>query len=296
MLSVPDQSAGQLLKCPLCSTTFAAPGLPQTPPSAPPEPAASSSASSDVYSLSPEMNPPRTEPPPLKEADRPIREPAVSFSPAPPAGYGHTFTVWLSPRVLPWVAAGSVVLVFVLSFFPWIGIYVLGTPLYTQNAWQAAFNGPEEKDQLAPALAGTQISLDKSAPGVNSLLIIYVVFLFFTVVLTVAAAAVPFLPPKNLPPSIQPLLPWRWKAAGALLTFTFLFLVFQLLIGFSLEHRMDAEKDKGLSAAIIASLVHRTGWLTWTVILHFIAVAAGALVVQLEQRGARPLPRFEVHW
>src|SRR3989442_1506053 len=59
MLTVPEQYAGQLMKCPLCSGTFTVPALPPggsldapAPPPAPPQPAFSQTpASSDPYHL-----------------------------------------------------------------------------------------------------------------------------------------------------------------------------------------------------------------------------------------------------
>src|SRR5690242_15582638 len=93
MLTVPEQYAGQLMKCPLCSGTFTVPALPSggqgyeaappapagptpaTPPAtAPLTPAPAPAGGSDFYGLSPEPEPAHgppagTPPAPLPLAD-----------------------------------------------------------------------------------------------------------------------------------------------------------------------------------------------------------------------------------
>ncbi len=66
MLTVPEEFAGQLMKCPLCSGTFTVPGLPGAappPPSVQPEP--------DIYTVRPEPLPPPSPPvpPPLSHLE-----------------------------------------------------------------------------------------------------------------------------------------------------------------------------------------------------------------------------------
>src|SRR6516164_1038425 len=86
MLTVPEEFAGQLMKCPLCAGTFTVPGLPgAAPPPPPPEP--------DLYSIRHEAPPPA--PPPLPpvpdfELSPPLpptattTKPAAALAPPPP--------------------------------------------------------------------------------------------------------------------------------------------------------------------------------------------------------------------
>src|SRR5438105_113517 len=100
MVMVDEQYAGQLVKCPLCAGTFTVPALaPTAPPAQPPAPGG--------YSFAPPgpapAAPPQPEPAPAAPtAAAPGPEPLDRAAAAPPAGYRHTATVWLSPRVLPW--------------------------------------------------------------------------------------------------------------------------------------------------------------------------------------------------
>ena len=50
------------------------------------------------------------------------------------AGYGHSATVWISPRLLRWILPAAVLALCVCLFFPWTGSYPSGYPAYTQNA------------------------------------------------------------------------------------------------------------------------------------------------------------------
>src|SRR5438105_269211 len=76
MLTVPEQYAGQLMKCPLCSGTFTVPALPQPAfgapePSAPPPPPPPPPVGGDIYTMRQEPEPP----------------PAPAFSTAAPTDY-----------------------------------------------------------------------------------------------------------------------------------------------------------------------------------------------------------------
>src|SRR5690349_15710751 len=97
MLTVPEEFAGQLMKCPLCTGTFTVPSLPGTaaPPAAPP-----SRPEPDIYSLHPEPPSPPTSLPPApfvsdREPPSTTAPPSPSLSPLPPEDYQHSATVWL---------------------------------------------------------------------------------------------------------------------------------------------------------------------------------------------------------
>jgi hypothetical protein len=335
MLTVPEQYAGQLMKCPLCNGTFTVPALPQTaalpppvapgPPPPPPAP--------EVYPLRHEPEPVvPPAPPPAPGTFQP--EPAQPFAdlqgppvprdattavpppPAPPpepsAGYQRTLTVWFSPKVIEWVAPVAVVLVFLFQIFsPWLGIYLGGLPAVTQSAWGAAFGSYTADGELEDQ---TPVKEDAGKPGVNWLMIFYLLpFVFIVLPVTVGCVVLKFVNVK-LPPAVEQLMPWRWGIVAAANLFVFLFLALQLLpgVGFSLESKAHKQidnqikelKDRGMSAKqaeIMREMkydtLHRTVWLKLSVVLHLLAIFSAGFMFWVGQRGtSRPLPRLELMW
>src|SRR5271166_5273233 len=92
MLQVPEQYAGQLMKCPLCTGTFTVPALPQAPAPPPPPPQ--------------QFQPPQSVPQPhhdLGMGGGSAPEHAAAPAP-PPAGYTHQRSFTVSSRLMSWVA------------------------------------------------------------------------------------------------------------------------------------------------------------------------------------------------
>ena len=324
MLTVPEEFAGQLMKCPLCTGTFTVPGLPSAaPPSAPqPEP--------DTYSIHPEdatlPPPPPEEPalpmheplPPLPSATTATSPPASpaplpSLSPLPTDGYRRTASLSINPRVLPWVAPVCLVLVFFLLFFNWVGIYPGGVPAVTQNSWQTAFDMDTRDPDVTPEVPALKEQNFK--PGVSVLTIFYLLlFILLVLPVTIASVVIDHVHLK-LPPGVEKLLPWRWGIVAAANLILFLFLGLQAILGFSLESRysewvdkeakadskeakntVDRKKDEVRRGRYLEDL-HRTGWLYWVILLHLVAVVCSILMFWASQRGTtRPLPRMELRW
>lgn len=329
MLTVPEEFAGQLMKCPLCGGTFTVPGLPGTgsPPSAAPE-----EPEPEIYSVRAEPQP-ASPPPPLTPAVPDLElspppspppsstatttaplpsAPAPSLSPLPPEGYRRTLSASLNPRVLPWVAPVCLLLIFFLQFCNWLGLYPGGVPAATQNAWQAAFGfhtvDPDvEKD--VPALTDKEFKI-----GVSVLTIFYLLLFFPVLIVSVASVVLPMLQIK-LPPVVAKLMPWSWAIVAAINLVLFFFLLLQVLLGFSLDSRYSDWVDKQVKGDSSQSkntvekkheevvrgeqlaMLDRTSWLRLTVLLHLIAVVCAALMFWVSQRGStRPLPKLELMW
>jgi hypothetical protein len=247
----------------------------------------------------------------------PAATPAPVVPPAP-AEYTRRLSAHFNPLVLQTLAAVAVLGVFVLSFFPWVGLYPGGVPLATQTAWQAAF-GSETVDKELKDLPGFRLGPEgkgEEAVGSSGLMILFVLLLIPTLLVTLAAA-VWNLVPVALPARLQALKPWRWGIAAALLLFILIFLALQEVSGFNLETRTTAELNQVLegmekkaaagakSAAVrgVAAVrgmafgqLRRTAALIWATLLNVLALACALLVFWVERRGSRPLPRVDLLW
>lgn len=105
MLQVPDQFAGQMMKCPLCGNNFTVPSLPA---------AGAGMASAGA---------------------------AQSVSPAAPAaGYQTVYSFQLNTRFLAWIPTVALTLVVFLLFLPWLetGVSVSDDRM-PSTGWQTAF-------------------------------------------------------------------------------------------------------------------------------------------------------------
>jgi hypothetical protein len=284
----------------MCNNAFTAPALAPVPGAAtytPPPPAVPPAPSGDAIAAG---APPQTAPAPLP----------------PPGDYIAHKSIWFSPRVLPWVALGALLLVFILSFFPWgrsIGTLVGEPGIVSQSAWQAAFGSfsvyPADKDKDRPKASAEE----EGAGGVNLLLLFYIIF-FIILLLVTAAAVVVDLVPISLPPGLQPVLPLRWAIVAGLTGLTFLLLLIQLLVGFRVENAIvrnvdkmtqkdyESSDEKVKTGAILNRYTtrtfsyQRTTYLTVAVLLHFVALVCSLLMFLGDPRRGRPVPRVELAW
>lgn len=319
MLTVPEEFAGQLMKCPLCNGTFTVPGLPSSTPLAPP----SSAPEPDIYSVRHEPAPPPSfsPPPPLPTLEPSVppstattTEPPPSKPSLAPEDYQHTLTASLSPRVLPWIAPACLLLVFVLQIFPsWVGIYPGGVEAMSGNAWAAAFGRYTPDNDLQKVVP--YIVDDKSNPGWSILTFFYLLPLFFLVLAVTIASVVLPMTHLKLPPQVDKLMPWRWGIVAALNLMLFLFLGLQVLLGFSLDSSYrdwvdrkmkneakenpttDERKTADAHRGELLDMLRHTFWLRLVVLLHLVAIISSALMFWINQRGThRPLPKLELRW
>jgi hypothetical protein len=320
MLTVPEEFAGQLMKCPLCAGTFTVPGLPGAAPApTTPEP--------DTYSIHPEDSatlPPLPEEPaltsrePVPSPPSPTPTPSPSPTPAPvpslssPTAEGHRRAASLSinPHVLHWVAPVCLILVFFLLFFNWLGLYPGGVPAATQSAWQAAFGFFTLDGDMADLVP--VFKEDKYKPGASVLTIFYLLLFFPVLLVTIASIAIDFVKLK-LPPAVEKLIPWRWGIVAAGNLIVFLFLALQLLLGFSLDTRYgewvdsqfdtqavkktDQQKVEAARRGELMNVLYHARALRLAILLHLLAVLCSALMFWVTQRGTtRPLPQMELRW
>ncbi|MFO0825557.1 MAG: hypothetical protein U0792_20955 [Gemmataceae bacterium] len=67
---------------------------------------------------------------------------SYALTPAPTpqqASYTHAIGITISPRVIVWLPAVLLTIVFFSTFFRWTGSYLGGHPVYSQSPWQAVF-------------------------------------------------------------------------------------------------------------------------------------------------------------
>ncbi len=353
MLTVPEQYAGQMMKCPLCNGTFTVPALPSGPvepsPPPPPVPAGSSSPyelhregpaepafptqapAEPAFSTAPPQPaftpaPPPVPPSTATTATGPSLAPGTDAAgrPLPSLDYRGGFTLWISDKILRWVAPACLVVIFVLLFFPWVGIYPGGVPAVTQSAWSAAFAGRGDRDlDLKRFYLGEEPRKEKDGESKDTkelhadwspLLILYLLLFLVTMLLGVAIAVLPFVQ-IQLPPPVQQFLPWQWAALAGLNAVLLLFLILQMLLGFGLENsyqrwieeqpilKKDASDTKERKLIEVArgsmiGMLHRTIWMRLAFLLQLVAAISAGLVFWIEKQRARgaPLPRIDVKW
>jgi hypothetical protein len=324
MLTVPDQYADTLMKCPLCANTFQAPALPSRAPA--PAVVAPAAPPGNTYGLKePPPLPPMAPAPPPNKAAAPPKAPAPAKAPPPPppstGDYQHRFSLTVRPDILQWVPVGALILVFFIQTFTnMVGMYPGGYPAYTQGVPWAAFGyyntdldweKMPEANKSVPALKLTKpLTFDPS-----------VFFYFFplfplALLLTVAAALLPRLP-MTLPDLVERMKPYRWAIAAGVTLVAFLFFSIPVLFtGFSLEnavrrevHNLDAIKEHQAKASagdklvamaegslLGAQCLERTTWLRLSYLLELLAVIVSGLMFWVEWRGERPPPRLDVQW
>jgi hypothetical protein len=324
MLQVPEQYAGQAMKCPLCAGQFTVPALPQMPPA--PAMAASSAAAGGGPGLGGAVPSPSREPmPPPRGGEKfdgtaipPPPQPTASQAPPPPEGYTHTQTLTLKPQVVSLLAPVFVGLIFILMFFPWVGLYPAGEAAGSQSGWGAGWGSfePDTRWLRANREMGRDIQSSTIQPGISLLALLFTLVFCLLILPVSGLVAVVGRVPLNLPPAVQPLLPWRAAMLAGLVLLGFVLLLMQSLVGFSLEAKMmetaervtpalstpDPTPDDRLTqtfktAQIYSSFgLQTTIWFRLVLLFHILALIGAGIDFWLERRGTQPLPRADVMW
>ncbi len=284
MLTVQEDQAGQMMRCPLCSGTFTVPSLP-TGPGAPAAAvagggpaAASTGPPDDVFRFA--AAPP--EPPTV------THRPESGPPPETPPGGATGFTLTVQPQVVPWIAPAALAVAFFLLFLPWSGTLVWGErpEPYTLSGWATDWG--------------------------SGLGILHIILLVLTVPLAAAIVALPILGVR-LPAQVESVWPWRATIVAVLVGLATFFLVLSLATGTALSKKLEEsggfperlkEKDEELAKKLTTTVqveyakatVYYTTALRLAVVCHLVALAGLGLQYWLEQRGNRPLPRIDVIW
>jgi hypothetical protein len=318
MLTVPEEYAGQLMQCPLCRGTFTMPALPGSPqPAPPPQAGQFDIPTPPSFAAPPPMpkQPPARErpaPPPVPEWEAPMT-PEVMPPPSTAGGYRYSIPLRFNPRVLAWVVPVLLILVLVLTFFPWVGGYPGGFRMVTQSAWQVAFGKGSENKEILGDSKGDKEGEDEKGPGKGALVLVGLILLCLTVLIAITFIVFNLLP-SGTASFIDGLKRWQGLILGGLALLVLLFIFIQMLAGFPVEKKakettdaFDAEIDKAegpakkepimKKGATIGTLgIGRTFWFRLAFWLLLLAALCGFLQFWGVRRGNRPPPKLELAW
>ena len=307
-ITVADSEAGKTVNCPECREQFAAPQLftpPPTPYEAPGRPgwAPSPPPMPETHREAPER------PEPMESRDLPeLPTPDRELS-----GYRKIRSVPMKPEVIRWIPPAAMTLVFLLTLFPWDGLFPGGNSAYTQNAWQCLF-GSVSYDPVAERLMGFQSKLEERVHS-NLWLLPYLFLLVPALVLAWAGPIVEVAKIK-IPPNIEPYWKYRSAALAALLFFMFLLLLLQCATGFGIQRGVEQyiddqftlEKASAKTPEEIQTLemkmdgirgsmrVRTTTALRLAIFFHLIAALAALGELGLALRGDKSPPRVAAMW
>jgi hypothetical protein len=303
-LQVPEQYAGQMMQCPLCSAKFTVPMLPQMPGAvAPPPP------------------PPPAPPPPNIMAPPTTGKFGTPPAPPPPMMAPAVGTLRLNPRIVPWIAPISLVAIFILLFFPWVGMYPRGLGVATQTGFGSAFGtitvnekwkGWATKEEYWKQTYGGKDSVNKVLePGVSVLLIFFVLVVIPAVLAALASVLIGLkIIAIDVPAGMAPFWSMRSLFIGGLSLATLIFLFLALWFGFPLEQKAVQEVEKAVELEKASAgtsekndperweietgirlggfVLRTTPWLMLVVIFNLLAVVGAGLELWMERRAAVP--------
>jgi len=277
-LTVPEQYAGQLMRCPLCQGTFTVPALPLAvapgdaaaaysslaPPPPPKQEAYGLAAEPTAASpVSPGPLPPISDEMPSARDSSRAAPSAAGFVSTPPAapsqGYTTVRTLSANPKTVLWLAPGGLALAFLLSLFPYATIITV-------------------KDDVPTVLAGKAWSLGFGKGGAAT----FIFYDLLTVIAMLLAIASLLITLKVIPdvPALKPIDPFRPLIVGGFAGAAWLLLTLQSVIWlFSLGH----------------CPLSFGGILAW--FIHASAVKGAFIEFWLQRRGAgKPPPRISLEW
>jgi hypothetical protein len=150
----------------------------------------------------------------------------------------------------------ALIAVFVLWFLPWLEVPQTETT-QSQSAWNVAFG--ENR---------------------NGLSTLYGLVFMLAFVAAMASMFIHFVPPANLPPALNGILPWRSMAVAAAALGAFVLVVLLNVAGFGTEAQS-----------------YPTRWQSLAIFCHLLAALGAGLEFWLSVRGPqKPTPRIDFSW
>ncbi len=314
-LETPNQ-----VRCPQCHHEFTAPSTYQ------PEvidPANRRSGRINKIGPPPVVGSTAEQTPPTATA-RPSHRPQVEVVAADlpdAAGYSHTLTLTIPPKLIAWLPVIFYVAALVSTFFPWVGIYVGRFPLATQGPWRA-LAGSVSTDEILLSHLEKQIPLDwrQELPSDAGLMLLGIILIALCALLAAADRGLNESDARNIPP-LAPIWPYRrWVLLlmGMLAVVAF---YAQSLRGFGMERAIRTMTSRKIDEQFAQERAEATVSRSKQALLEYrmeqelrryglehtlwmkaglLAITLGfvSVVVQmwLEQRGNKPLPRLILQW
>jgi hypothetical protein len=311
-LQVPEQYTGQRMQCPLCSAQFTVPNVPQMPGAvAPPPPSAAPPAGAV-------MKNPAIGPASGALTDRPAPAPAPSFSAAPmgaPSGF--------LGRAVPWIAPISLIAIFILMFFPWVGMFPRGIGVVTQSGWGVAFNSVSvnekwksyatKEERWKDTYGDEKTIKDLQDPGISVVMIFFVLVLIPAMLAGLASVLIGMrLLPFEVPGGLAPFWAMRSLFIGGLSLAMLIFFFIGIAMGFPLEQTAAKNVDRMVDAAKATAgtaerndpdrweietgirlggfALRTTPWLMLALIFNILAVVGAGLEFQHTRKAAQAAP------
>lgn len=326
-VTVPDDAAGKDATCPNCGKSFPTPArysaeVMSPPPPLPPPPAPV------VTEVAPPTPPAVTAPPAPPGYVPPTPPPmtGTGFLPSEPSakpqaagatveGYEKSVGITISPKVVAWLPAILLTIVFVFTFFPWVGCYAGGSPVYSQRPWGAMFNSTPNRNFK---LEGGTIPggwLDKKK-GDWELMLPFFLALILAVVFAWAERGFGALDPRKIPP-LAKLWPWRTAVIAGCASLALTLLLVQWANGFGMERaikqhvaeKFTAEREKAGDSPEARGKVEydqeqefnrygleHTTWFYLALVCMLLAVSAVMTRAALDNRGNKPPPKLVLHY
>jgi hypothetical protein len=327
---VPDDFSGREVTCPSCMKTFDAPArydpavIPEAPPPPAPPPVPATAPEPPPAAVTPA---PVSAPPPVVVPSVPAVPPAVAV-PTPAEGYTRSRGITISPPVVSWIPVVLLSLIFLFTFFDWVGSYVgraFGTTaVYSQNAWRTISGRPYRniplEEMMKKEAAWPPEVFNKTRT--DWLMVPYMLVLLVAVALAWGERFVDTLDRGRLPKALGWLAgvwPRRFAVLAALATLALVLILVQAGVGFGLERSMRdvvsarfaserqaavAEGDRATQDTIdfreeqelSRFNLERTTWFEMVVVFHVLVVLVLILRVVLARRGNKPPPRLVLHY
>lgn len=194
----------------------------------------------------------------------PTPAPAAPAPPVTPGEYRKVKTIWISPRVVPWLAPICVGVVFILTFLPF------GFLMETRTIGSAS---------VSAQIGGNAWALAFGERTGNAIFIIYDLMIVFGMLFAIFS----FLMHRNIIPDLpqlQPVKPYRSLIVAIFLGIPFVLLAVKMLI--------DLFSNGVLPYSFWGILAFK---------LHAVALIGSLLELCLQKRDpSQPIPRIEIKW
>jgi hypothetical protein len=333
-VTIPDDFTGQEFTCPACGNAFDVPAK-YTPavlsdtvpiPAGALQAAITSAQTRDQPATSAEA----TDHLPQGAAPTAPAVPALSgmhASPPPvpsaalatptPAGYTKSVGITIAPKVVAWLPAAFLTILFFCTLFSWIASSLGGNSVYWQSPWRA-IGGWVGKDPILLQSMPGDSNWVAQTPMDWLLMLPFVLCLLVALVLAWAERLVHGLDTRRVPPQLAKVWEWRKVAIAVLSSIALFFMLIQVSTGFGMERAIrkvvhdepalakvrDEAKDARAKDAVAIKEeselakynMGRTIWQDLGLTCNVLAILTMLLSIQLDRRGDKPPPKLMLHY